>query len=138
MQLMARRSMDELVRAARSLSDPTRVRVLHLLIQRECCVCEVMDVLEISQVNASRYCSSLKDAGFLRVRKEGRWKHYSVELERLAPPLRSLIEAVTRAAASDVVALDDRRRLKSARRHSNLSENQPSSQPQILMRDANY
>jgi len=63
--------MDELVKAAKSLSDPQRVRVLNLLMQRECCVCQVMEALGISEVNASRYCHALLDAGFLKMHKEG-------------------------------------------------------------------
>lgn len=129
--------MDELVKAARSLSDPTRVRVLNLLMQRECCVCEVMDVLGISQANASRYCTSLKEAGFLRMQKHGRWKHYSVDLENCSAPMRDLLEAVRKSAEGDVVALDDRRRLKSARRRSEPAENDSSSPPQTFVPSAN-
>ncbi len=110
--------MDELVKAARSLSDPARVRVLHLLMQRECCVCEVMDVLDISQVNASRYCNALKEAGFLRMRKDGRWKHYSVDREGLSPVLKDMLDAVREAAAGDTAAVGDTERLRTARRRS--------------------
>jgi len=110
--------MDELVKAARSLSDPARVRVLHLLMQRECCVCEVMDVLGISQVNASRYCNTLRDAGFLTMRKDGRWKHYTVDRDALSPALRDMLDAVSEAASGDAVAVADRERLRIARRRS--------------------
>jgi ArsR family transcriptional regulator len=110
--------MDQLVRAARAISDPTRVRVLNLLMQRECCVCEVMDVLRISQVNASRYCNALKDAGFLKLRKEGRWKHYSVDRDSCPALLRDMLEAVRRGAEQDSACLQDRRRLTSAKRRS--------------------
>ena len=103
--------VDELVRAAKTLTDPTRVRVLNLLMQRECCVCEVMDVLNISQVNASRYCSALRDAGFLTMHKAGRWKHYSVDWDGCSPALRDLLASVEKSADRDPVALDDRRRL---------------------------
>ncbi len=129
--------MDELVKAARTLSDPTRVRVLHLLMQRECCVCEVMDVLDISQANASRYCSALKEAGFLKMRKDGRWKRYSVDFEHCSAPMRDLLEAVRKAAAGDVVALDDRRRLKSAKGRSELVEKASASQSQTFVQNAN-
>lgn len=110
--------MDQVVKAARALSDPTRVRVLHLLMQRECCVCELMDVLRISQVNASRYCNSLKDAGLLSMRKEGRWKHYSVDRDTCSPALRDMLEAVRRGAENDAECLEDRRRLAVAKRRS--------------------
>ena len=118
--------MDELVKAARCLSDPTRVRVLHLLMQRECCVCEVMDVLDISQVNASRCCNALKEAGFLEMRKDGRWKHYSVDRTGASVANRDLLEAVAHTATDDEVALEDRRRLALARRRSQVaSEGKP-------------
>ena len=103
--------MDELVKAAKSLSDPARVRVLNLLMQRECCVCEVMDVLGVSQVNASRYCTSLKAAGFLKMHKEGRWKHYSVDWDGLTPSLKYMLEAVRKAAVESPLATEDRKRL---------------------------
>jgi len=114
--------MEQLVRAAHAISDPTRVRVLNLLMQRECCVCEVMDVLRISQVNASRYCNTLKDAGFLKMRKEGRWKHYSVDKDRCPASLRDMLEAVRRSAEQDADCLQDRRRLMSAQRRSEVGE----------------
>ena len=108
-------AMDELVRAAKTLSDPARVRVLNLLMQRECCVCEVMDGLGISHVNASRYCSALRDAGFLIMHKDGRWKHYTVDWDGCSPALLDLLASVKKAADDDPVALDDRRRLTEVR-----------------------
>ena len=99
------------MKAARALSDPTRVRVLHLLLQRECCVCEVMDVLGISQVNASRYCNALKDAGLLDVRRDGRWRHYSISSQLNSAALKDMLHAVDESARSDPQLLEDKRRL---------------------------
>jgi ArsR family transcriptional regulator len=110
--------MNQFVRAAQALSDPTRVRVLYLLMQRECCVCEVMDVLGISQVNASRYCNTLKDAGFLTLRREGRWKHYFVDVDTCPVALRDMLAAVRQTAENDEACKLDKRRLASARRRS--------------------
>jgi ArsR family transcriptional regulator len=63
--------MYDLVKAMKALSEDTRVRIINLLLVRECCVCEVMQALEISQTRASRNLSMLYDAGFLKMRKEG-------------------------------------------------------------------
>jgi ArsR family transcriptional regulator, arsenate/arsenite/antimonite-responsive transcriptional repressor len=108
--------LEQFVRAAHALSDPTRVRVLHLLMQRECCVCEVMDVLGVSQVNASRYCNTLKDAGFLFMRKEGRWKLYSVDRNRCNAALTDMMQAVAATAGTSELCRLDLRRLASVRR----------------------
>ena len=63
--------MKDTAKAFKVLSDETRLRVLNLLLERECCVCEVMQALEISQSRASRSLTALNDAGFLKQRKEG-------------------------------------------------------------------
>ena len=41
--------MRDLVKAIKALSDETRLRILNLLLEQECCVCEVMQALDISQ-----------------------------------------------------------------------------------------
>jgi DNA-binding transcriptional ArsR family regulator len=48
--------------AFKTLSDETRLRILNLILERECCVCEVMQALEISQSKASRGLSLLTQA----------------------------------------------------------------------------
>ena len=73
--------MRELVKAFKALSDETRLRILNLLLERECCVCEVMQALNISQTRASRNLNALYDAGFLKLRKEGLWSLYSIDKE---------------------------------------------------------
>ena len=45
--------MIDFIRVSKSLSDETRLRILNLLLTRECCVCEVVQSLEISQTRAS-------------------------------------------------------------------------------------
>ncbi len=71
--------MDDVVKAMKALSDETRLRILNVLLERECCVCEVMQALDISQTRASRNLGILHDAGFLKMRKEGLWALYSID-----------------------------------------------------------
>jgi len=76
----------ELVKAYKVLSDESRLMVLNLLLERECCVCEVMQALEISQSKASRILSALLDVGFLKLRKDGLWSLYSIDWDGDLPP----------------------------------------------------
>ena len=71
--------MKEIVKAFKALSDETKLRVLNVLMERECCVCEVMQALDISESKASRNLSTLYDAGFLKLKKEGLWSLYSLD-----------------------------------------------------------
>jgi ArsR family transcriptional regulator, arsenate/arsenite/antimonite-responsive transcriptional repressor len=106
----------DIVRAAKALSDETRLRILNLLQQRECCVCEVMQVLDISQTRASRNLNILYDAGFLKLRKEGLWAYFSIDKEDLEEYSSLLLEAVERGMRENKAAKLDREHLKQAER----------------------
>jgi len=108
--------MRELTKAFKALSDETRLRILNLLMERECCVCEVMQVLNISQSRASRSLSALYDAGFLKLRREGLWSLYSIDREGLREHYIDLVEAVRKGLTGNPTASMDRQRLKSAQR----------------------
>lgn len=108
--------MRELVKALKALSDETRLRILNLLLERECCVCEVMQALDISQTRASRNLSALYDAGFLKLRKDGLWSLYSIDREGMGEWYSDLVDAVTKALESNKVVKTDRERLKKAER----------------------
>ncbi len=108
--------MRALVRAAKALSDETRLRILNLLLERECCVCEVMQVLNISQTRASRNLNLLYDAGFLKLRREGIWAYYSIDKTELEEYLSLFLDAVERGLRENKIADLDREHLKDAQR----------------------
>ncbi|MGB9842436.1 MAG: ArsR/SmtB family transcription factor [Candidatus Bathyarchaeales archaeon] len=65
----------------KALADPTRLRILVLLTNREMCVCEVMVALDLTQPTASHHLGILENVGLVKKRKEGKWVFY-----RLADP----------------------------------------------------
>ena len=108
--------MHELVKAFKALSDETRLRILNVLMERECCVCEVMQALDISQTRASRNLGILHDAGFLKLRKDGLWSLYSIDRERLKERYTGMVEVVRRGLEGSEIATIDRERLAKAER----------------------
>ena len=108
--------MRNVIKAYKSLSDETRLRILNLLLERECCVCEVMQALEISQPRASRNLRMLYEAGFLTLRKNGLWSVYSLDREGMEPYLSELVNNVSQALNSNEAVALDRKRLKEAKR----------------------
>lgn len=104
--------MRELIKATKALSDETRLRILNLLCERECCVCEVMQALAISQTRASRNLKILCDAGFLKLRKDGLWAYYSLDEDVTRSYRLKLINAAIEVLKDDVRAALDRERLK--------------------------
>jgi ArsR family transcriptional regulator len=108
--------MRELVKVYKALSDESRLRVLNLILERECCVCEVMQALEISQSKASRILSALYDVGFLKLCKEGLWSLYSIDWDGMSPYLRDILEANRAAFKGNKQMEFDRENLRNAER----------------------
>jgi len=104
------------IKAFKALSDETRLRILNLILERECCVCEVMQAMEISQTRASRNLKILHDAGFLKLKKEGLWSLYSIDKEGIEEYYSELIDVVRKALEGNKVVDTDRERLRKAER----------------------
>ena len=83
--------MQAAVAFAKALADPTRLRVIAALRQRELCVCELCDALETTQSTLSTHLTLLRDAGITSTRKHGKWVYY-----RLSDEAAPLIETFLR------------------------------------------
>jgi ArsR family transcriptional regulator, arsenate/arsenite/antimonite-responsive transcriptional repressor len=60
------------------LGDKTRLTIMAILKQRECCVCELLEVFDMSQPSISQHLRKLKDAGLVKEDRRGQWIYYSL------------------------------------------------------------
>ena len=60
------------------LGDKTRLTMIGILKQRDCCVCEFQEVFEMSQPSISQHLRKLKDAGMVQEERRGQWIYYSL------------------------------------------------------------
>lgn len=89
----------ELARTARwfhALSDETRLRIIEILGRGECCVCDLQTTLDAQQSRLSFHLKTLKEAGLVTDRREGRWNYYTLVPE----VLDQMAEYVTEAKPS--------------------------------------
>lgn len=71
--------MDIFLKTVGALNDETRVQILHFIHQNgEVCVCEIESAFSMIQSRVSRHLKILKDAGFLRVDRRGKWAYYAI------------------------------------------------------------
>lgn len=77
------RSVDAIAILFKALSDPIRVEVLELLKDQEMCVCDLCDRLQVTQSKLSFHLKTLKNAGLVRSRQDGRWIYYRLHLAGL-------------------------------------------------------
>lgn len=66
-----------------ALSDETRLEILERLSSGEQCVCDLTDALQAGQSRLSFHLKTLKDAGILQDRRDGRWVYYSLNAETI-------------------------------------------------------
>jgi ArsR family transcriptional regulator len=76
--------LGRLVRFFHALSDETRLKIVAKLLSGEQCVCNLTDALDAGQSRLSFHLKTLKDAGLVTDRRDGRWIHYSLNHEALA------------------------------------------------------
>jgi len=95
-------SLDQFFRA---LADPTRLRLLNLIADREICVCFFVEILGVSQPKISRHLAYLRKAGLVASRREGKWMHY-----RLAQPKDEVAQDILRSTIRKLAAKPEMQR----------------------------
>lgn len=70
--------MKEILRFFKTLSDPTRLRIILLLLGKDLCVCELTFILKMSQSRVSHQLRILRDAGLVEDKRDGKWMIYGI------------------------------------------------------------
>ncbi len=71
--------MDIFLQTIGAVNDETRVKILRFIYDNDrVCVCDIEQAFGMIQSRVSRHLKILKDAGFLRVERVGRWAYYSI------------------------------------------------------------
>jgi ArsR family transcriptional regulator len=83
--------IQEMAENLKMLADKTRLTILTLLKERELCVCDIVETLEISQPNASQHLRKLKSAGLVSETRRGNWVYYSLSVTN-KPYIQAVLE----------------------------------------------
>lgn len=102
----------------KALGDATRLRIIALLQDHELCVCEIEAALSLSQPNASRSLTILKNAGLIQSRKQAQWTYCKIS-DDFTAAFPELSKALEKICAALPTAETDKDTLKRFR------ENQP-------------
>lgn len=80
-------SREDLAGLFKALSDDTRLRIYSLLTKAELCVCEIEDILNLSQSLVSNHLAVLRRVGLVKARRDAedaRWIFYRADPEMAA------------------------------------------------------
>jgi ArsR family transcriptional regulator len=81
-------------RICKSIGDPKRLLIIHLLRQEELSVGEIAETLGISQSNASQHLAVLRDRGVVLTRREGTTICYRLASERIGAAIDLMVAFV--------------------------------------------
>lgn len=73
--------LERRARAFRALADPTRLRILALLMVRELCLCEIVDALQTAESTLVHHLRMLEEGEMIAARREGKFTYF-----RAIPP----------------------------------------------------
>lgn len=93
--------MTNFIKITKALSDPTRVRILGLLLEGEVCVCNIVAVAGVAQPTVSRHLKQCTDAGLTLARKAGGWTHYRLATDSAAPFVATFLLLLKQAVETD-------------------------------------
>ena len=83
--------MKEFISVMKALSEPNRVKILKMLQHKVMCVCEIKELLGISQPSVSKNLKILEEAGLVASKKEGLWVNYYLTDGESSPYVATLL-----------------------------------------------
>ncbi len=78
----------------KAMSDPTRVRILFSLLPGEMCVCDITELVGVSQSAVSHQLRTLKQAGLVKFRRDGKTMYYSISDSHVSTMLAMGLEHI--------------------------------------------
>lgn len=90
---------DELLRTTagffKVLGDMTRVKIITALELHEMCVCDIANILSMTKSAVSHQLATLRKAGFVTCRREGKTAYYSLADAHIRDILRAGIDHIS-------------------------------------------
>lgn len=78
--------MDQAAIILKLLGDKTRLTMMKILTIQECCVCEFVEIFNMSQPSISQHLRKLKDIGLVKEDRRGQWIFYSINKRHASYP----------------------------------------------------
>ncbi len=88
--------MEKIILFSKIFSDKNRLDIFALILRdKQVCVCEICDTLNLSQPLVSRHLKQMREAGILQSSQEGKWVVYSLG-EDIEPALKCWIKEIAK------------------------------------------
>lgn len=96
---------------SKALADSSRASILLALRDHELCLCQLIEMLQLSPATVSKHMSLLALAGLVDVRKEGRWHYYRLPAEP-SPEVAAALEFLGKALGGSKQAKESKTQVR--------------------------
>jgi ArsR family transcriptional regulator len=114
--ILIRLTMDPILKSIKAISEEIRLRIIMLLIDREACVCELMEVFDMAQSKLSHHLIILRNAGLLHGEKRGKWNYYRLNTSQISAKNSEIVNLLSKSLSGGKTILRDKRVLAEVRR----------------------
>jgi ArsR family transcriptional regulator len=91
----------DLVTLFKALGDRSRIRIVRMLQERQLCVCEVREILGLSNSTVSKHLSILRAADIVVDEKDGKWVNFRLNRRSTSPVVHALLILLKSRLADD-------------------------------------
>lgn len=99
--------LKKVIKILKALSDESRIRIVNLLKTKSgTCVCEITEIINLSQPTISSHLKKLEEAGIITFRKDGLWVNYYLN-DEMDNESRELIDLIIRIIEKNPALKDD-------------------------------
>ena len=110
--IMSEHNLKNIEKIIKALADKNRLRIVCLLNEKQdLCVCEITDIIGLSQPTISSHLRLLENAGLIESDKDGLWVNYNIN-NRSGLFSRKLIEMICKDLKKGKQIISDLKELK--------------------------
>lgn len=106
--------MEHIENLFKIFADKNRIRILKLLEHRKMCVCELADILNVTQPSISRHLKKMKKAGLIQDEQDRFWTNYYLKQD--SDCCKTLMNCLKKWLDGDKTVQSDLRRSKAVDR----------------------
>ncbi|MFA5014561.1 MAG: metalloregulator ArsR/SmtB family transcription factor [Actinomycetota bacterium] len=104
-------TLKKITRVLKALADENRIRILYLLSERKnLCVCEIREIIGLSQPTISSHLKVLENNGLIIFNKDGKWVNYSLN-SNLDNKIKQIIDSIFSIIVIDTEVKKDQNRV---------------------------
>jgi DNA-binding transcriptional ArsR family regulator len=105
--------MEKIMSVTKALADENRVNILMFLSNGEMCLCQIIEMLDLSPSTVSKHIKILLNSGLVSRRKEGRWHYYYLPYQKGSSLVTSSIKWLKKSLADNETVINNKKRLRS-------------------------